>query len=268
MALRGRARTVCYVERDAFAAAVLLARMADSFLERAPVWDDLITFDARAWRGVVDLVTAGFPCQPWSVAGKRKGLDDERWLWPDIIRIVRDCEPSFVFLENVPGLYRHGLREVLSDLAALGFDAEWTCVSATDIGASHRRERVFILAHRDATVWDESGRRNGTYRPGAPEPRHAGKSVEHTERPRCTGGRSTEYAGGEPVSGCWAFPPGPSDAEGWRQWIVAGGPKPGLCRGSDGLPSRMDQLRALGNAVIPAQAAAAFQILMQRGGDT
>lgn len=143
-----RYRTVCHVERDAYAAAVLVARMEEQALDCAPIWDDVTTFRGEPWRGVVDIVSAGFPCQPWSVAGKRKGTEDDRWIWPAIVRIIRECGAPLVFLENVPGLLRHGLREVLSDLAEIGFDAEWTCVSAADVGAPHRRERLFILAYR------------------------------------------------------------------------------------------------------------------------
>lgn len=81
-------RTVCYVERDAHAAATLVARMGEASLDQAPVWDDLESFDGSAWRGRVDLVTGGFPCPPFSAAGRRTGADDERWLWPDIARII------------------------------------------------------------------------------------------------------------------------------------------------------------------------------------
>lgn len=148
------ARTVCLVEREAFAAAVVVARMADQALDPAPVWDDLATFDGGAWRGVVDLVAAGFPCQPASVAGKRRGQDDERWIWPLVARIIGDVGPSLVVLENVRGLLSvgggSGFHEVLSDLSRLGFSAEWGVVRASDVGAPHRRERVFVLAYTDA----------------------------------------------------------------------------------------------------------------------
>lgn len=141
------ARTVCHVERDSYAAATLVARMEEKVLDLAPVWSDLVTFDGSAWRGSVDIVTAGFPCQPFSVAGERRGTDDDRWLWPDIARIVADVGPRYVFLENVPGLVRAGLPHVLSDLACLGFDAEWGMLSAASVGAPHKRERVWILGY-------------------------------------------------------------------------------------------------------------------------
>ena len=155
-------RSVCHVEREAYAATCLVARMEDQTLDCAPIWDDLGTFDGAPWRGTVDIVTAGFPCQPWSAAGVRGGIDDARWLWPEIARIIREVGPQYVFLENVRGLISGGgLRHVLGDLADCGFDAEWDLFRASDLGAPHRRERVFILAHR------QSGDRRGELPPGA-----------------------------------------------------------------------------------------------------
>ncbi len=153
-------RVVGHCERDSYAAAVLLARMEDAALDSAPIWcGDLAGFPCGPFAGRVDLVTAGFPCQPWSVAGKRDGQDDARWIWPEIARIIRDVSPGLVFLENVPGLVSGGgLEPVLGDLAALGFDAEWTCLRASEVGAPHRRERVFVLAHsRHRDGWFHEG---------------------------------------------------------------------------------------------------------------
>ena len=143
-------RTVCFVEREAYAAAVLAARMEDGFLPPAPVWSDVTTFDGHPWRGVVDLIAGGFPCQDISSAGKRAGIiDGERsGLWREFARIIREVGPRLVFVENVAALVVRGLDVVLGDLAALGFDAEWGVFRASDVGAPHRRERVFILAHR------------------------------------------------------------------------------------------------------------------------
>lgn len=140
--------------------------MEEEALDRAPIWDDLSTFDCEPYRGLVDLVSAGFPCQPFSYAGKQRGSDDERWLWPDVARVVREIRPSLVFLENVPGLLAHGLGDVLGDLAACGYDAEWDVFRASDVGAPHLRERIFVLAWRvsDAVrdaLRDEPERRQG-----------------------------------------------------------------------------------------------------------
>jgi DNA (cytosine-5)-methyltransferase 1 len=142
-------RPAAYVEREAPAASQLVALMEAGALHPAPIYSDLCTFDGRPWRGKVDCVSSGFPCQPHSVAGKREGLEDERWIWPDIARIICEVEPRIVWLENVRGLVSTGgLEHVLFDLARLGFDAEWQIVSAAEVGASHQRERVFILAWR------------------------------------------------------------------------------------------------------------------------
>lgn len=141
-------RVVGWVERDPYAQRVLLARIQDGALDDAPLWDDLETFDAAPWRGRVDLVAAGFPCQPFSVAGAKRGADDERDLWDSVARVLHECRPSLVVLENVERLVRApgGLDRVLGDLAALGFDAEWDVVTAAEAGAPHRRARVFVLA--------------------------------------------------------------------------------------------------------------------------
>jgi DNA (cytosine-5)-methyltransferase 1 len=173
-------RCVGYVERDAYAAAVLVARMEDQALDRAPVWDDLATFDGRPWHGRVDLLSAGFPCQPSSSAGARKGTDDERWLWPDIARVIEAVEPRLVFVENVPGLLTvnrgDAFAEVVETLAALGFDAEWDCFSATEVGASHLRQRLFVLAH---------ARRGGTAAINGHPPRDATGSSAHVGDSSC-----------------------------------------------------------------------------------
>jgi site-specific DNA-cytosine methylase len=134
------------VERQAYCAAVLVARMADKAVDAAPIWDDLRTFDPRPWRGVVDLVTAGFPCQPVSVAGLRLAQADERWLWPEVWRITRGVGARYLFVENVSGLISAGLTGILADLAEGGWDAEWDCVPAAAVGAPHLRDRFFLLA--------------------------------------------------------------------------------------------------------------------------
>lgn len=163
LALPG-ARTVGYCEREAYAAAALVARMEEKVLHYAPIWDDLTTFDPEPWRGAVDLVMGGFPCPPVSVAGRRKGIDDERWLWPEVWRITRGVGAEYLFLENVRGLVSANdggaFRAILGDLAAARWDAEWLCLSAAEVGAAHERDRWFLLAHaQDPDRW---GRRHGS----------------------------------------------------------------------------------------------------------
>ena len=257
LALGDGCRTVGYVEREAYAAAVLVARMGDKALDEAPIWDDLTTFDGRPWRGAVDLVLAGFPCQPWSNAGARRGTDDERWLWPLIEKVLREVEPSYVFLENVPGLVSGGgLGQVLGGLASLGFDAEWTVLGAEDIGAPHRRDRVFILAYRD--LWRTSG-------DGRQEPPHRAGSVGDPDLTRPQGRSHANGDPNEPPS----WPPGPEERDRWANLLsehpeLAPAVESSLRGTSDGSAPRVDRLRALGNGVVPAQAAFAFRVLWGR----
>ena len=142
-------KSVGYIERDAFAASILMARMEEQALDVAPIWDDLESFDSTAWSGCVDIISAGIPCQPFSYAGKHTGTEDERWLWPDIHRINQDCRASQIFIENTPGLIQRGLYEVLHDLAEMGYSAEWGLFNASDSQAPHKRQRLFLLAHRE-----------------------------------------------------------------------------------------------------------------------
>ena len=140
-------RTVGYVERDAYAAATLVARMEDQGLDRAPVWDNVATFDGRAWRGIVDLVHGGYPCQPFSVAGRKLGDKDPRHLWPHIARIVSEVEPPLCFFENVGGHLRLGFEQVHDDLRSMGYGVKAGLFTAEEVGAPHKRERLFILAY-------------------------------------------------------------------------------------------------------------------------
>lgn len=143
-------RTVGAVERQAYAAAVLASRMAEGALDPCPIFDDLESFDGHAYRDRVDLVVAGFPCQGASVAGKRRGIEDARWLWPEVWRVAQETNCQWIFIENVPGLLSvnggGAFESILRDLGSLGWAAEWDCVSAASVGAPHLRDRVFLLA--------------------------------------------------------------------------------------------------------------------------
>jgi len=181
-----RTRLAMCAEWEAYAAACLRSRMEESSMESAPIWcGDFADFDAAAFCGVVDILTAGFPCQPWSAAGKQEGTADERWVWPSIANVIREMGPRFVFLENVPGVVSGGgLDHCLSDIASMRFDAQWLSVTAKAAHASHLRERVFVLA----------------YSPGERFPGDAKqdkRSIERKQQPsrrRDTGGRDSTVA--------------------------------------------------------------------------
>ena len=140
-------RTVCAVEWEPYPASVLCARQNDGLLPPFPIWDDVQTFDGKPWAGIVDVVSGGFPCQDISVAGKGDGLDGERsGMWREMARIIGEVRPRYAFVENSPMLVTRGLERVLADLTAMGYDSRWGVISASDIGANHRRERIWIYA--------------------------------------------------------------------------------------------------------------------------
>lgn len=140
-------RTVCAVEWDPYAIAVLCARQNDGVLPPFPIWDDVRTFDGRPWRGRVDVVSGGFPCTDISAAGKGAGIGGEAsGLWSEMARVVDEVRPRFVFVENSPLLARRGLALVLRDLASMGYNARWCVLGADDAGAPHRRKRIWVMA--------------------------------------------------------------------------------------------------------------------------
>ncbi len=142
-------RTVCYVEVEAFACANLVAKIEQGKLAKAPVWTDIKTFDGRPFRDRVHIVTAGYPCQGESVAGKRKGKADPRWLWPHIERTLEAVQPLWFFGENVSGHLTLGFPTVYRSLRNLGYSVEAGLFTAAECGAPHRRERLFILAYNE-----------------------------------------------------------------------------------------------------------------------
>ena len=176
-------RTVCAVEIDSYARSVLLARQRDGILQPFPIWDDVRTFNGKPWRGRVDIVSGGFPCQDISCAGKGAGLDGERsGLWSEFARIIREVRPRFVFIENSPALVVRGLDRVLADLAAMGLDAEWGVISAADVGAPHLRERIWIVANARGRRCNQSAIRE-VQQPRRTETIRTSEDVAHARRP-------------------------------------------------------------------------------------
>ena len=141
-------RTVALCEIEAFAVANLVSKMEAGLMDPAPIWPDLKTFPWAAFRDRVDILTGGYPCQPFSAAGQRRGKDDPRHLWPYIADGIRLLRPRICFFENVEGHISLGLSDVIEDLAGMGYRATWGIFSASECGAPHQRKRVFIMAYR------------------------------------------------------------------------------------------------------------------------
>jgi DNA (cytosine-5)-methyltransferase 1 len=274
-------RTVCAVEIEPYARAVLIARQDDGCLDPFPIWDDIRTFDGTPWRGVVDIVTGGFPCQDISVAGKGAGLGGQRsGLWSEMGRVIGEIRPSFVLVENSPVLTSRGLGVVLGDLASMGYDARWGVISAADAiwlnGApclDQLRERIWILAYPSRVR-----RREG--RPGRPDSSTAREPEQSLSDANAHRVRELQSQGREPAERRWVGNGGSPDADAccgrfgksregqiqqpWRAEIKRGGwwtTEPDVVRMVHGVPNGVDRLRCLGNGQVPAVAALAWRIL-------
>jgi len=211
----------------------------------------------------VDLICGGFPCQPVSLAGKRQAQADSRWLWPEFARIIRELQPRYVLVENVPGLYTAGGSEVLADLAESGYDAEWDDIPAAAFGAPHLRYRVFIVAYPISAI---SRREQGIL--GEPTrqvwwPSAKGSTSLQSKR------RQTHNSNSEP-SGQTVADADDRGSQGYGRLCIFGKSageqfigsssrpneswwqfEPDVGRVAHGVPARVDRLRGLGNAVVP-----------------
>ena len=140
-------RTIAYSEIEAYACANLVKKIENGQLDAAPIWTDIKTFPYASFHNKVHILSGGYPCQPFSNAGKRSGTDDARHLWPYIADGVRAIKPSVCFFENVEGHITLGLREVIGELEQIGYDTAWGIFSANEVGAPHQRKRIFILGY-------------------------------------------------------------------------------------------------------------------------
>ncbi|WP_175191959.1 DNA cytosine methyltransferase [Achromobacter deleyi] len=247
-------RTVCAVERDAYAAQVLAARQNDRTLRPFPIWSDVCSFDGRPWRGIVDVVSGGFPCQDISAAGNGAGIDGKRsGLWGEMARIVCEVQPCYVFVENSPMLTSRGLGRVLGDLAALGFDAEWGIISAADTGAPHLRERLWVVANARSGRCGPQGE-GQMEQPRRAEAKCPGKAVG----PDVDSSRQLQQERGKPDERRWPYHN--ASAIRGNRWPL----EPGVGRMVHGLANRELRIAALGNGQVPRVAAAAFHLLSSR----
>jgi len=240
-------RTVCAVERDAYAAQVLAQRQNDGILRPFPIWSDVCSFDGKPWRGIVDVVSGGFPCQDISSAGKGAGIDGARsGMWREMARIVGEVRPGFAFVENSPLLVGRGAAMVIGDLAEMGYDCQWCIVSASDCGAPHQRERFWLVANSG-----HKGVRERRITQSITEKEGSALADTHSAQRKGAGQPCRirqEYNNALCTSSWWGSDP-------------AEIPESGVGRMANGVAARVDRLKAIGNGQVPRVAATAFRIL-------
>jgi len=285
-------RTICAVEWEAYPASVLCARQNDGLLPPFPIWDDIQTFDGRPWRGIVQVVSGGFPCQDISAAGKGAGIDGERsGMWREMARVVSEVRPRYVFVENSPMLVTRGLERVIGDLTALGYDTKWTVMGAADVGANHQRDRIWIvgkmgnanhngqIATQISTSIVERSNTSQTWaqktsefaRPSEQYAELANTNSAHGEGNQCAERTQQEHANADSASqladtSSRRYEPQEKQIRtGWdgfkhKSWWEA---EPNVGRVADGVASRVDRLKAIGNGQVPLCAATAWRILSE-----
>jgi len=222
-------RTVCAVEYASYPRSILLARQRDGLLDQFPVWDDVRTFDGKPWRGRVDVISGGFPCQDISIAGGagQEGIEGDRsGLWAEFARIIGEVRPSYAFIENSPMLLVRGFERVLCDLADMGFNAQWGVLGGFSVGLCVNRKRLWIVASRPDSV-------------RLPRPQI------QIEKPSAVASSKRQF---ERASGA----------------TVSEEDHAAMYRNPDGLAGGVDRLKAIGNGQVPGVAAAAWRILMER----
>lgn len=219
-------KTCGYVEWNQYCQKVIAARIADGYLTDAPIFTDVREFvqsgAAEQYRGIADVVSAGFPCQPFSVAGKQAGADDERNMWPATRDVIRIVQPDYLLLENVTGLLATGYAgTVIADLASMGYVGRNGCISAGSTGADHKRERVWFAAHSVRLGQQGPGERKQPIYPTPDAYREASGLID----------------------------------------AVRQGALPYVCGSHHGSSSGVDRLTALGNMQVPVVAARSWQEL-------
>lgn len=229
-----------YCEIEPYCQSVLLSRMQEGNLPKAPIWDDIRTlqsfrggiglpseFCIRGCYQEIDIIYGGFPCQDISIAGAGKGLEGERSnLFFEIVRLAEEIKPKFLFLENVPAITTRGGLVVVKTIAEMGYDCRWCVISASGVGALHRRARWFLLAYSNGITSEQTNTEAFTFSPI----KESRGRLARLYRPF-------------------------TSRKHWQEVVS------GMDRVTDGLPYQLDRIRALGNAVVPQQVRKAWEIL-------
>lgn len=238
-------RVVAHVEIEAFAVANLVDKMEKGALDPSPIWTDIKTLPVEPFRNRIDILAGGYPCQPFSTAGNMRGQDDPRHLWPYFASTIDSIKPLRCFFENVEGHITRGLRNVITDLVGMGYRVAWGIFSAEEVGASHKRKRIFIMADSDCCRRNENTKqcKQGCSRAVQPSG-YSGKMHEREIRQICEWPAKPEQK-----QHCWEEPR-----------II----KPSVGRAANGSAKRLDRLRLLGNGVVPQTAALAWRSLSEK----
>ena len=236
IALKQWVRPIAYCEIDPYCQGVLLSRMSDGRIPYAPIWDNVTTLQGLPFRGHIDIIYGGFPCQDISIAGNGKGLAGERsGLFFEIMRLAKEIKPKFIFLENVPAITSRGGWECLHTISALGYDCRWCVISAASVGALHLRERWFLLAFSSS--------------------KSSNLQMADPMRQRLENGkekRQSEITKVSTLGSDW----NKERIRLWQETVSS------MDRTSNGIPNQVDRIKSLGNSVVPCQAKEAFKILM------
>jgi len=235
-------QTIAFCEREPFCQAVLKKHWPE-----LPCHDDVTTLNGSQYAGQIDVIAGGFPCQDISVAGKGKGLAGERsGLWSQFLRLIKEIKPRYAIIENVSALRSRGLEEVLRSLDEIGYDAEWHCITASAIGAPHRRDRIWIVAYARSAGWDAGD---------VCQQRNNGKQIK-SRRPAIASQSSQASAPvanalREGLEGQWTLTSRIGtelkDTRYSRGWLL----EPNVGRVANGVPARVDRIKALGNSIVP-----------------
>jgi DNA (cytosine-5)-methyltransferase 1 len=225
---------------------------------------DIKEFDGTKYRGTIDIITGGFPCQPFSIAGKRKGKEDDRYLWPEMLRVIREVRPSFIVGENVTGIIGMALEQVLTSLEAEEYNTETFIIPACAVNAPHRRDRLWIIAYTNYngshgaengqgniegnynnTTWENPIKQSKGY-----SNKTARKVITNTKIKRLSewNAESFQHKTHSTTERYTCIP-------GWKNFPT----KPGVCGRNDGIPNRVDRLKGLGNAIVPQVALQIFK---------
>lgn len=271
LGLKEWVRPIAYCEIDPYCQGVLLSRMAKRELSKAPIYEDICGLTGLEFAGDIHIIYGGFPCQDISIAGLGKGLAGERsGLFFEILRLAKEIKPRLLFIENVPAICTRGGLKIVNEIASLGYDCRWCVISAASVGARHKRERWFLLAHTNDnglfTDKDRASIRKCSLQGEGTQKQT--ESIRKTERASCISGDvahamrerlpDRKEIGQKQITQKSTFRDyGDFDTvELWQETVSR------MDKCADGISCQVDRIRALGNAVVPCQAREAFKILM------